>query len=114
MLTMHITLGIALLVAALALVAYAWLARRAEAAPLGMRLLFMAIAVLLLVQFGAGTGLLARGHFITGAHYGTAILALPILALPSLSRSYNPVMWLASALGLFVVLLGTAVIGWNR
>jgi hypothetical protein len=113
MLSLHANLGIVLLVVTLGFLVYAWLARRADAPPLGLRLTLMGIAVLLLVQFGAGTGMLAQGHWIIGSHYGTAQLAVPLLVLPVLARGYRPSLWMASAVGLFLVVLGTAFIGWS-
>ncbi|MEX2598684.1 MAG: hypothetical protein WD533_03405, partial [Dehalococcoidia bacterium] len=114
MFALHASLGGILISVSLALLVYAWLARKADAPPLGLRLLFLGLAVLLLVQFGAGTGMLGRGQVISGSHYGTALLALPLLALPVVARGYNPTAWLASTAGLCLVIIGTGVIGWTR
>ena len=113
MLGLHTAVGVTLLVATFGLPVYAVTARRASASPLVMRLVLMAVAISLLVQFGAGAAMLARGDRIVGSHYVKALLAVPLLAVPVMARRHSPLLWLASSGVLFLVVASTASIGWN-
>ena len=114
MLGLHAGLGPLILVACAALVAYAWLTRRSAVAPLGLRALYYAVAVMLMIQFVAGARMLSDAHWIHASHFETGLLTLLFLPLPALltSRQYRPGVMLASSSGLLVVTLLTAGSGW--